>query len=173
MPVRPPPVTQRELWCRPDLVLLHLTLQGSRMPVEWCHQQGLDGEGGSQAGHAEIRSARRPGDLGSDTQARGAAKPTWRAPSQYSHRSFRERIFLGPGWYTSLDLGHYNAIFNTCERSNHYSTLLRELFLVFLLSLPMIWTCCPPDCTQSRKANSGTVRILLLLPQIINDIVHS
>ena len=95
--LHPPPVTQRELWCLPDLVLLHLTLQGSRMPVEWCHQQGLDVKGEPQAGHTEIRSARRPGDLGNYTQARGAAKPTRRAPSQYSQRSFRERIFLGPG----------------------------------------------------------------------------
>ena len=108
------------------------------MPVEWCHRQGPDVKGETQAGHTEIRSARRPGDLGNYTQARGAAKPTQRAPSQYSHRSFGERIFLGPGWYTSLDLGHYDAIFNTSERSNHNSTLLRELFLVFLLSLPMI-----------------------------------
>ena len=96
MPVRPPPVTQRELWCRPDLVLLHLTLQGSRMPVEWCHQQGLDGEGGSQAGHAEIRSARMSGDLGSNTQARGAAKPTLKGPVPIFTQIFQRKDIFRP-----------------------------------------------------------------------------
>lgn len=36
--------------------------------------------------------------------------------SQYLHKSFRKRVFLGLGWHALLDLGHYDAIFKTAKR---------------------------------------------------------
>ena len=132
-----------------------------RRAWSWARWDKIGKEAGSQMTWTSIPKRNR------------ASKPMRSALSQYLHKPFRKRIFLGLGWYTPLDLGHYDAIFNTSERPNRNSTLIRELFLVFLLSLHIFWTCGPPDYSQSRTANSGIVRILLSLPKIINYISYS